>query len=348
MKKKSLSKLTAILLAVLLIISSAPMTALAAQVQLQPDSEGNEFVLMPATGTDTLDLSDKDNGGADGNYSDNCSGYLRVVAPENCLLSFSGSGSAESDCDYLRLYDGDTNTVIGQNKYDYNFTINTKYTTGNVLRVYFYSDYSATRGGFDLTVTVCDLSSFATMYFEPGEGSGTMNRICVLPGENVTVPACTFTPPENKMFSHYTDGENAYLPNDVITLSENKTLTAVYANKSTVTYAYGDNTQTADVAEGAAIDLPAFTSLFTLPERMWFMGWQNGETLYAAGDSFTVTEDVTFTAVIDEEPVIMHGEAGTAYANYENYTILPKNTSVVADLSGESEYYILWIFDNGT
>ena len=330
-----------------------PITSFAAELQQDGDVYS---VNVPVSGSDTLDLSDKangfsfhvyDDGGASSNYSNYCDGYLRIVAPENCLLSFSGSGSAESNCDYLRLYDGDTNTVIGQNKYDYNFTINTKYTTGNVLRVYFYSDYSATRGGFDLTVTVCDLSSFATLSFMPGEGSGTMNNICVLPGENVTVPACTFTPPENKMFSHYTDGENAYLPNDVITLSENKTLTAVYANKSTVTYAYGDNTQTVDVAEGAAIDLPAFTSLFTLPERMQFMGWQNGETLYAAGDPFTVTEDVTFTAVIEEEPVIMHGEAGTAYANYENYTILPKNTSVVADLSGESAGYLLWIFDNG-
>ena len=332
-------------------------TALVEQeATLLQDDDGNWYTKVPVSGTVSLDLTDKtdgytlkvyDDGGADSNYSNYCSGYLRIVAPENCLLSFSGSGSAESNCDYLRLYDGDTNNVIGQNKYDYNFTINTHYTTGNVLRVYFYSDYSATRGGFDLTVTLCDLSSFASLYFEPGEGSGTMNRISVLPGENVTVPACGFTIPENKLFSHYTDGENEYHPNDVITLDENKTLTAVYGDKAVVTYAYGDNTQTVDVADGSEISLPAFTSMFTLPERQQFKGWQCGETLYAAGDPFTVTGNVTFTAVIEEEPVIMHGEEGTTYANYENYTILPKSTSVTADLSGESEDYILWIFDNG-
>ena len=354
MRKRTIKKLTALLLALILVIASAPVTAFAAELQ-QSDGDGF-YVNMPVSGTDTLDLSDKtngfsfhvyDDGGADSNYSNYCSGYLRIVAPENCLLSFSGSGSAESNCDYLRLYDGDTNNVIGQNKYDYNFTINTRYTTENILRVYFYSDYSATRGGFDLTVTLCDLSSFATMYFEPGEGSGTMNRISVLPGENVTVPACAFTVPENKLFSHYTDGENEYHPNDVITLDENKTLTAVYGDKAVVTYAYGDNTQTVDVADGSEISLPAFTSMFTLPERKQFKGWQCGETLYAEGDPFTVSGNVTFTAVIEDEPVILHGEEGTTYANYDNYTILPKSTSVTADLTGESEGYILWLFDNG-
>lgn len=356
MLKNVLKKTTALLLVLILLIGVMPTAAFAADAELQQDDDEAYYVNLPVTGTDTLDLTDKaagfvlhvyDDGGAGGNYSDYCDGYLRVVAPEDCVLRFSGSGSAESGCDYLRIYDGDSNTVIGSNKYDYNFTVSEHYTTGSVLRVYFYSDYSATRKGFDLTVTLVSVSSMATLTFDAGEGSGAMNFIRVLPGNEVTVPACGFTVPENKMFSHYTDGENDYHPNDVITLDEDMTLTAIYADKTVVTYVYGEDTQTADVARGSRINLPAFTTLFTLPERKTFMGWQCGETLYAAGDEFTVNADVAFTAVLEDEPVILHGEEGTAYANYENYAILPKNMSVTADLTGESEGYLLWIFDNG-
>ena len=220
-------------------------------------------------------------------------------------------------------------------------------TSGNVLKIYFYSDSSITLSGFDLTVTVVKRSSLATLTFNAGDGTGTMDPISVIPVENVTVPACTFTPPQNKLFSHYTDGENNYHPDDVIPLSANKTLTAVYVDKATVTYVYGENTQTAEFAQGAQIQLPTFLSMFTLPERKHFSGWQCGETVYNEGDTFTLTGDTLFTALFEDDPVVLHGEAGTSYANYENYSLLPKNTSVTADLTGESEGYVLWVFDNG-
>ena len=356
MMKKVLKKSTALLLVLLLIIGVTPMTAFAADAELQQDADAAYYVSMPATGTDTLDLSEKssgfvlhvyDDGGASSNYSCDCDGYLRIVAPEDCVLRFSGTGSAENSYDYLRLFDGDADTVIGSNKYDGSFTVSEHFTTGNVLRVYFFSDYSDTRGGFDLTVTVVNISSMATLSFDAGEGSGAMDLIRVVPGEQVTVPACGFTVPEDKLFSCYSDGENTYYPNDVITLNENKTLTAVYADKAVVTYAFGENTHTADFALGSRITLPAFSTLFTLPERTRFTGWQCGETLYAAGDEFTVSDSVTFTAALEDEPVILHGEEGTSYSNYENYALLPKNMAVTADLTGESEGYELWIFDNG-
>ena len=132
MRMKAFRKLTALLLVTILVISSIPITAAAADAELQQDDDEAYYVNLPVTGTDTLDLTDKaagfvlhvyDDGGAGGNYSDYCDGYLRVVASEDCVLRFSGSGSAESGCDYLRIYDGDSNTVIGSNKYDYNFTV---------------------------------------------------------------------------------------------------------------------------------------------------------------------------------------------------------------------------------
>ena len=158
MKRKSLSKLTAILLAVLLIISSAPMTALAAQVQLQPDSEGNEFVLMPATGTDTLDLSDRtagftfnvyDDGGPETDYSSNCDGYLQITVRSGCLIQISGSGNAENTSyDWLSIYDGSDNsapTLGGDENSKYSgrpFTVSPQLSSGNVITLWFRSDYT--------------------------------------------------------------------------------------------------------------------------------------------------------------------------------------------------------------
>ncbi len=314
------------------------------------------YANMPVTGTSTADISDKsggftlhvyDDGGSGQSYSNNCSGYLRIVAHSGYLLRFSGEGSTESGYDYLRLYDGDTDKVLGYNKNQGGFTITSAMTSGNVLKLYFYSDYSSTYSGFNLTVTVIDPASLATLSLNSVDGTGTMNSIRVLPGENVTVPACEFTAPEHKMFDHYTDGENDYLPGDVITLNANKTLTAIFATKAVITYVYNENSATDNVVQGTAISLPTFISMFSLPERKHFSGWQSGGTTYSEGDTFTVNGDVTFTALVEDDPVVLHGESGTSYANYENYSLLPRSSSVTADLTGVSEGYTLWVFDDG-
>lgn len=183
MRKNTFKKLTALLLVLMLVLSSVPITASAAEVQLTGNDHDGYSVNMPKTGTDTLDLSDRsnsftlhvyDNGGADANYSNNCTGTMRIIAASDCVLRFSGSGSSESGYDYLRLYDGDTDTVIGSQKNDGTFTIDTAMTSGNVLKIYFYSDSSKTLSGFDLTVTVVKRSSLATLTFNAGDGTGTM------------------------------------------------------------------------------------------------------------------------------------------------------------------------------
>ena len=325
------------------------------QVVFGNDTDG-WYANMPATGTVNADLTDRssgftfhvyDNGGASANYSNNCRGYMIIVAPADCILRISGSGVTESGYDGLKKYDGDNTTNLGDERYTGAFSFEPMYTTGNVLKLLFYSDNSDTRSGIDLTLTVASLSGFAFLSFDAGEGSGTMDDVRLIPGERYTVPDCTFTLPENKLFSHWTDGTNDYAPGDEITVSGNMTLTAVYNVKATVTYVYGESTQTVDVADGSSISLATFASLFTLPERKVFDGWRCGETLYAEGDPFTVTGAATFTAVLEDEPVVLHGEAGTSYANYANYALFPKSTSVTADLTSADPGYLLWVFDNG-
>ena len=238
---------------------------------------------MPITGTETLDLSDKtagysftvyDDGGVETNYTDSCNGTLLISAPSNCFLSVSGSGNTES-CDKLSLYDGDTSTIL-YGATGGEIVVDGIRTTGNVLKIVFYSDGSINYDGFSLTVTLLDRSSFAG-----------------------------------------------------------------------ITYVYNGTEKINMIEKGMTISLPTFASLFNLPERYHFDHWQSDGNSYAEGDAFTVNTDVTFTAVIAEEPVVLHGEAGTAYANYPNYALMPKNTAVTADLSSWQAGDLLWVFDNG-
>ena len=89
---------------------------------LVSDGEGGYYALVPASGTIPLDLTDRspgfsftlyDNGGPDGDYSNNCDGYFVITAPEGTVLSVSGRGVSESiSYDWLTFYDGDTDTVL--------------------------------------------------------------------------------------------------------------------------------------------------------------------------------------------------------------------------------------------
>lgn len=55
--------------------------------------------------------------------------------------------------------------------------------------------------------------------------------------------------------------------------------------------------------------------MFTAPEGSNFLCWQCGETQYHENDSFTVTEDVTFTASVEEPPVVFGDDVTGWYAN---------------------------------
>ena len=65
--------------------------------------------------------------------------------------------------------------------------------------------------------------------FDCGEGSGIMNSVAYNKGGSTTLPYCTFTPPEGKVFQKWTAGGNDYY--NSITTSENVVLTAVYAEQ---------------------------------------------------------------------------------------------------------------------
>ena len=120
-------------------------------------------------------------------------------------------------------------------------------------------------------------------------------------------------------FVGWKDGEKVYHAGETITVTEDKTLTAAWeARTFTVTYVLLDGkTRTETAAYGQNV------TLGEEPRTGYtFVGWKDGEKVYHAGETITVTGDMTLTAewkklpsaenlpkTGDESPVLLWGAA---------------------------------------
>ena len=119
-------------------------------------------------------------------------------------------------------------------------------------------------------------------------------------------------------FVGWKDGENVYRAGETITVTEDKTLTAVWKAQSfTVTYVLLNGktrTETADYGKTVTLGEEPRTG-YT------FVGWKDGEKMYHAGETITVTEDKTLTAVWEARTftvtyVLLNGETRTKTVDY--------------------------------
>lgn len=132
-----------------------------------------EFVLMedmtdemhqsiPVTGEARIDIPREiksfmlhDDGGDDGPYSSNSNSYVYLTAPEGYLIQVDGRLWTETNCDYLKIYDG--HTMEDAYLFAPIFTgdgvnTGTLVSSGTKMCMYFHSDASAVGAGFDLEV----------------------------------------------------------------------------------------------------------------------------------------------------------------------------------------------------
>ena len=112
---------------------------------------------MPTNGTYTVTTCSMviyDDGGANGDYSHSCSVTL-TINPETpgSLISVQGTSSTESCCDYLRIHDGTSTagTLLGEYQGE-NLTIPELVSTTGPITLYFYSDGSVAKSGFEIHV----------------------------------------------------------------------------------------------------------------------------------------------------------------------------------------------------
>ena len=129
-----------------------------------------------------------------------------------------------------------------------------------------------------------------------GSGSQTVQK-----GKTVTLEAPT---KEGHLFTGWKDEKGNSYPAGAdgkvnITVTEDMTLTAVWeARTFTVTYVLPDGkTRTETVAYGQKL------TLGEEPRTGYtFVGWKDGEKMYHAGETITVTEDMTLTAEWEKLP----------------------------------------------
>ncbi|MFQ9448949.1 MAG: InlB B-repeat-containing protein [Christensenellales bacterium] len=140
-------------------------------------------------------------------------------------------------------------------------------------------------------------------------------------GQNVTLGE---EPRTGYTFVGWKDGEKMYHAGETITVTEDKTLTAVWDTRSfTVTYVLlNGKTRTETAAYGQNV------TLGEEPRTGYtFVGWKDGEKMYHAGETITVTEDMTLTAVWDTRSftvtyVLLNGKTRTETAAYgQNVTL---------------------------
>ena len=135
-------------------------------------------------------------------------------------------------------------------------------------------------------------------------------------GQNVTLGE---EPRTGYTFVGWKDSEKVYHAGETITVTGNMTLTAVWeARTFTVTYVLPDGktrTETADYGQNVTLGEEPRTG-YT------FVGWKDSEKVYHAGETITVTGDMTLTAewkklpsaenlpkTGDESPVLLWGAA---------------------------------------
>ena len=351
MKANAFKKTMATLLAAIMLLSFAPAHVFAA-MGLQYDEANERYYLnMPTTGDETLDLTDKDagfdcwifdDGGEDGNYSSNCNSTLTVTVKEGCILQLKADINTESGYDYFYVYNGNSADEAKQlGKYSGSPNTSPIYSTGNALTLKFTSDGGLERSGIDVQISVVDPASLLRVSFLPGDGSGTMDDIVAAAGDRVYLPECGFELPEKTFFDYYTDGVNTYHARDYITVEDNITLTAVYINKVILTYKSGDDTETAEVREGGTVTLGTYSRMFVPPYRCAFLKWQCDGVDYAEGAWYKATEDVTFTAVFEQLPILFEDGNGGYCA------VMPITGEYEVDLKDKPNGFSFAIYDDG-
>jgi hypothetical protein len=239
--------------------------------------EGGLYVNMPTTGKITATLpagvqSFKiyDDGGKNGNYSNNSSGTLVLTAPSGYYLQLSGSVNLYSLYtiqDYLTVCDGTDTTktklvdkLSGSSK-DLGFV----YSSGQSLTLYFNSDeYGGNSSGLDLTVNVMSYEKQIT-YKNTNDGGSV-------------VSSSPTKANYGSMVNYTYDYTSGYLVSDIKVVGENNYVVKAsggwYTNKkasfkmpptnATVTSTY-TNDWSAD--GGLYIDMPTTGTVYaTIPD----------------------------------------------------------------------------------
>lgn len=141
-----------------------------------------------------------------------------------------------------------------------------------------------------------------TISFNKNGGNGNMSDIQVEPNSDYTLPDCTFTSPSYKQFKCWSIDGNEKAIGDIITISANTTITAVWEDIPVIYYTISfdsnggtGNMNSVQKEEDYNYSLP--DCFFTAPEGKEFKCWSIDGTEKEPHTQIKVTSDITVTAV---------------------------------------------------
>lgn len=162
---------------------------------------------MGTSGTQNIDLGDvpellTDDGGRNGNYSNDVDATTEITAQEDCRIYLTGNYVLEQGYDYLYIHDSDNSRLGGYNGMG---TIEPALlSSGNMLTIRFTSDGSETYEGFELYVETV----YPVTIAEVENGTVVADTAWARAGDMVTL-----TPVPNEQ-NHYVEGSLKVLKAD--------------------------------------------------------------------------------------------------------------------------------------
>ncbi len=187
------------------------------------------------------------------------------------------------------------------------------------------------------SVPISEFTSFtaqfvdaATASFAANGGSGSgPEPIVKLPGTVIRLPGCSFTPPEGKLFSAWSDGNELYSPNQEYTLNESVVFYAQWTDACTASFDAngGSGNGPAPIVRlpGTVIELPYCS--FMSPAGKLFSAWSDGNELYSPNQEYTLNESVVFYAQWTDACIAHFDANGGIGTNVpQDQSVLPGST----------------------
>ena len=134
--------------------------------------------------------------------------------------------------------------------------------------------------------------------FSANGGSGTIASQTLYGTQDITLPKCTFTPPDNDhIFTHWNIGGKLFNEGDEYTVFADTVVKAVWGRKHIVQFLDNSNNELSYVyvGDGEELTMPEYTGTVTTGKQFeYWVHNKNPETPIYAGDKITVNEDMTF------------------------------------------------------
>ena len=226
--------------------------------------------------------------------------FVEIPVPETFAVTFDTNGAAESVSSLTGILGGTCITLpVGLTKADCTFdgwtlqdsTDDKVYAAGSTYQV----NGNVT---FVAKFTEIPAPTTYTVTFNTSGADQTVQERTVVENTEITLPGGLTK--ANSVFKGWKIGEadTVYAAGSTYVVKENTVFTAVFETAVTYTVTFNANgadqtvSNMSNVAAGSYIILPTGLT----KQNATFLGWKNGETLYAAGSPYQVNSNLEFTA----------------------------------------------------